>query len=73
MKLPNYYRRLLAMEIIDTVYLIAYFRPSDPLHENAIAYLENLGDDRVVSQASLIEFDLLKKTRGLESEERRKT
>ena len=61
------------MEIIDTVYLIAYFRPSDPLHENAIAYLENLGDDRVVSQASLIEFDLLMKTRGLESEEMRKT
>jgi len=61
------------MEIIDTIYLIAYFRPSDPLHENAIAYLENLGDDRVVSQASLIEFDLLMKTRGLESEERRKT
>ena len=61
------------MEIIDTIYLIAYFRPSDPLHENAIAYLENLGDDRVVSQASLMEFDLLMKTRGLESEERRKT
>jgi len=36
------------MEIIDTIYLIAYSRPSDPLHENAIAYLENLGDDRVV-------------------------
>ncbi len=61
------------MEIVDTVYLIAYFRPSDPLHENAITYLENLGNDRVVSQASLIEFDLLMKTRGLESEERRKT
>ena len=61
------------MEIIDTIYLIAYFRPSDPLHENAIAYLENLDDDRVVFSASLTEFDLLMKTRGLESEERRKT
>ncbi len=24
------------MEIIDTVYLIAYFKPSDSLHEEAI-------------------------------------
>ena len=37
------------MEIVDTVYLIAYFKPSDPLNEDAIAYL---GGDRVVSQAS---------------------
>ena len=40
------------MEIVDTAYFIAYFKPSDPLHEDAIAYLENLGGDRVVSQAS---------------------
>jgi len=61
------------MEIVDTVYLIAYFRPSDPLHEDAIMYVENLGDGRVISQASLIEFDLLMKTRGIKSEERIKT
>ena len=61
------------MEIIDTIYLIAYSRPSDPLCENVIAYLENLDDDRVVFSASLTEFDLLMKIRGLEGEERRKT
>lgn len=61
------------MEIIDTVYLIAYFKPSDPLHRDAITYIENLGDERVISQASLIEFDLLMKTYGIKDEERIKT
>ncbi len=53
------------MEIVDTVYLVAYFKPSDPLHEDAVRIIENLGKERRVSQASLIEFDLLMKSRGL--------
>ncbi len=60
------------MEIVDTVYLVAYFKPSDPLHEDAVSIIENLGDGRVISQTSLIEFDLLMKTRGLSSDERLK-
>lgn len=61
------------MEIVDTVYLIAYFKPSDPLHEDAVRIIENLGEERRVSQASLIEFDLLMKSRGLVFSERLKT
>ena len=58
------------MEIVDTVYLVAYFRPSDPLHDEAQDILENLSADRKVSQAALIELDLLMKTRGLTPQER---
>lgn len=53
------------MEVVDTVYLIAYFKPSDPLHEEAARLVESLGPERKVSQAALIEFDLLMKSRGL--------
>ena len=53
------------MEIVDTVYLVAYFRPSDPLHRESKEVMEGLGVDRKVSQAALIEFDLLMKSRGL--------
>ena len=60
------------MEIIDTVYLVAYFKPSDPLHEDATYLIENLDSNKVVSQASLIEFDLLMKSRGLSDDERLK-
>ena len=58
------------MEIVDTVYLVAYFRPSDPLHNQAENIIENLGADRKVSQAALIELDLLMKTRRLTLQER---
>lgn len=58
------------MEIVDTVYLAAYFRPSDPLHNQAENIIENLGADRKISQAALIELDLLMKTRGLTPQER---
>lgn len=61
------------MEIIDTVHLIAYFKPSDPLHRYVITYIKNLGDEKVISQASLVEFDLLMKTCGIKDEERIKT
>ncbi|MCD6195954.1 MAG: PIN domain-containing protein [Staphylothermus sp.] len=60
------------MEIVDTVYLVAYFKPSDPLHEDAVRIIENLNEERRVSQASLIEFDLLMKSRGLRLNDRLK-
>ena len=60
-------------EIVDTVYLIAYLRPSDPLHSRAMEIMESLGGHRRVSQASLIELDLLMKSRGFTTEERLKT
>jgi len=60
-------------EIVDTVYLIAYLRPSDPLHSRATEIMESLGGHRKVSQASLIELDLLMKYRGFTTEERLKT
>ena len=53
------------MEIVDTMYLVAYFRPSEALHKESREILEGLGVDRRVSQAALIEFDLLMKSRGL--------
>ena len=61
------------MEIVDTVYLVAYFRPDDPLHSEAVMVVENLGGGRVVSQAALVELDLLMKSRGLTPLERAKT
>ena len=60
------------MEIVDTVYLIAYFRPNDPLHDRAIEVLEGLDEERRVSQAALIELDLLMKSRGFNHRERDK-
>jgi len=61
------------VEIVDTVYLVAYFRPSDKAHDNAISIIENLGNGRVISQVSLIEFDLLMKSRGFSYDKRMKT
>ena len=58
------------MEIVDTVYLVAYFRPNDPLHDRAIEVLEGLDEERRVSQAALIELDLLMKSRGFNYRER---
>ncbi len=60
------------MRLIDTVYLVAYFRPSDPNHDVAEELLESLGEGTFVSQAALIEFDLLMKSRGLGLGERLK-
>ncbi len=60
------------INLIDTVYLVAYFRPSDPLHEVADRVLGSLGEKEVVSQAAMIEFDLLMKSRSLSLEERLK-
>ena len=61
------------MEIVDTVYLIAYLNPENPLHKNALKVVEGLGDKRRVSQAALIELDLIMKSRGFSLEERRDT
>jgi len=63
----------LRIEIVDTVYIIAYLRPSDPLHHVAKKVIESLGNQRKVSQAALIELDLLMKSRGLTTVERLKT
>ena len=60
------------MEIIDTVYLIAYLNPDDPRHEEALEIINDLGMRRV-SQAALIELDLLMKSRGFSPDERRRT
>ncbi len=59
--------------IIDTVYLVAYLRSRDPLHRQAMEILENLDSETKVSQASLIELDLLMKSRGFTDSERAKT
>ena len=61
------------MEIIDTVYLVAYFKQTDPLHKDSVEIIEKLSERRVVSQASLIEFDLLMKTHNFTIDERIKT
>jgi len=60
------------VEIIDTVYLIAYLNPDDPRHEEALEIINDLGMRRV-SQAALIELDLLMKSRGFSPDERRRT
>jgi len=58
---------------VDTVYLVAYLKPSEPLHGEAVGVLESLGPSRKVSQAALIELDLLMKSRGFTLDERLKT
>lgn len=58
------------MELVDTVYLVAFLNLDDPLHEEAVELLSSLGARRRVSQASLIELDLLMESRGFSSEER---
>ena len=61
------------MEIVDTVYLIAYLNPEDPLHKEALSVIEGAGSKRRVSQAALVELDLIMKSRGFNVEERRDT
>lgn len=61
------------LEIVDTVYIVAYLRRSDPLHGEAVSIVERLGPHRKVSQASLIELDLLMKSRGFTFKERLKS
>ena len=61
------------LEIIDTVYIVAYLRSSDPLHSEAKSVMEELRPHRRVSQASLLELDLLMKSRGFTLAERLKT
>ena len=58
---------------MDTVYLVAYLKPSEPLHDEAVGVLESLGPNRKISQAALIELDLLMKSRGFTLDERLKT
>ena len=58
---------------MDTVYLVAYLKPSEPLHDEAVGVLESLGPSRKISQAALIELDLLMKSRGFTLDERLKT
>ncbi len=47
------------------IHPVTYFKLSGSLHEDAIGIIENLNEERRVSQASLIEFDLLMKSRSL--------
>ena len=58
------------MELVDTVYLVAFLNPDDPRHEEAVELLSGLGAGRRISQAALIELDLLMKSRGFSPEER---
>ena len=64
---------MIKLEIVDTVYSIAYLRPSDPLHTKAMEIMKSLNVKRKISQASLIELDLLMKSRGFNSREKLKT
>ena len=60
--------------IIDTVYLVAYLTPSDRLHSAAVKLLEKeLGELVRVSEAALMELDLIMKSRGYTAEERERT
>jgi len=59
------------MKIIDTVYLVAYLNPVDRLHNEATRIIESVGEARRVSQAALLELDLLMKSRGFTLSERR--
>ena len=61
------------MKIVDTVYLVAYFRVEDPCHKEAREIIEKLGDEVKISEASLIEFDLLLGSRGFTLDERFET
>ncbi len=47
------------MELVDTVHLVAFLNPDDPRHEEAVELLSGLGAGRRISQAALIELDLL--------------
>jgi predicted nucleic acid-binding protein len=58
------------VELVDTVYLVAFINPDDPRHEEAVELLSGLGAGRRISQAALIELDLLMKSRGFSPEER---
>ncbi|MEM0328134.1 MAG: PIN domain-containing protein [Thermoproteota archaeon] len=60
------------MEIVDTVYLIAYLLVEDKLHEEATKIIDRLSENRKVSQASLLELDLLMKSRKFNFEEKTK-
>ncbi len=60
-----------AVEIVDIVYLVAYLNPEDPLHQESVKTIESLGAERRVSQAALLELDLLMKARGFTPSERR--
>lgn len=60
------------LEIVDTVYLIAYLRANEARHEKALELLSGLGASRRISQAALLELDLLMKSRGFNPEEREK-
>jgi len=59
------------VEIIDTVYLVAYLNPADRLHNEAARIIESIGETGRVSQAALLELDLLMKSRGFTLSERR--
>jgi len=59
------------VEVIDTVYLVAFLNPDDPRHKEAVELFSDLGASKRVSQAALIELDLLMKTRGFTLDERR--
>ena len=63
----------MVLEIVDTVYLVAYLRRSDPLHSEALSLINSLGTGKRVSQAALLELDLLMKSRGFSAVERMKT
>jgi len=61
------------VEIIDTVYLVAFLIDSDPLHDKAVQLIESLSLTRKISQASLLELNLLMKTRGFNWKQRLRT
>ncbi len=62
------------MEIVDTVYLVAFMNPEDPLHAEAVEVIGSVegARDRYVSQAALMELDLILKARRVPAGDRRK-
>lgn len=57
--------------LIDTIYLVAYLVESDPLHEEAVSLIER--EEGSIPCVSLLELDLILKTRGFSAVERNDT
>src|SRR2546422_4769744 len=60
------------MKLVDTVALVGYLNPDDRQHERSVEHIANVGlDDGVfVPDFSLMEADLVMKTRGYSNSER---
>jgi hypothetical protein len=47
------------VELVDAVHLVTFLNPDDARHEEAVELLSGLGAGGRISQAALVELDLL--------------